>query len=268
VLSPRRELLALVGEMSVRIQPPSMPSGGAPGPAVGLDRFDGHIAMRTLSDGFGNKVSLKLQTVVLSVKGAHVSSEPRSDGAELNPRTRRVRRIVLDAAIEVLLENGVSEVTASRVAERAEVARTTVYRQWPDQASLLLATIGALTAPHHSSSSTGDLRSDLTRDLMNLRNRLVIREVRPVFGALAAYSARDEAFSAAQRHFVEQLIQPVVNGLQAARQRGDLHSGLDQQFEATLLAGPILHQYLLAHADVTDDFIEQIVARWFAATAS
>ncbi|MDG2114719.1 MAG: TetR/AcrR family transcriptional regulator [Actinomycetota bacterium] len=200
------------------------------------------------------------------MSGESGAEETGPDDTALNPRTRRVRRVILDAAIEVLLELGVGEVTAQRVAERAGVARTTIYRQWPDQPSLLLATIGALTAPHRPSTSTGDLRSDLTRDLTNLRHRLIVREVRPVFGALAAFSAKDQAFSAAQRLFVERLVEPVVNSLRAARQRGEVHGWLDDELEASLLAGPILHQYLLAHRDVTDEFIEEVVTRWFAAT--
>ena len=191
-------------------------------------------------------------------------SEPSPGEARLNPRTRRVRQAILDAAIEVLLGQGPQEVTASRVAERADVARTTVYRHWPDQSSLLLATIDALTAPHSPTSGFGCLADDLARTLENLRTRLVKREVRSVFGALAAHAARDEAFANAQRLFVEQITQPIVSALEAAQERGELAPGLDCQFEATLLAGPVLHQHLVRHDQVTDRFIDEITVRWFA----
>jgi AcrR family transcriptional regulator len=182
----------------------------------------------------------------------------------MNPRTRRVRQVILAAAFEALLADGAEHVTATRVAERADVARTTIYRHWPDQASLLLATIDAVTSPHHPPPDTGPLDSDLRSALENLRTRLVMRETRPVFGALASYAHHDEGFAAAQRRFVEQLVRPVAAVLEAARERGEVGGELDCRLEATLLAGPVLQHHLILHADIADGLIETVVARWLA----
>ena len=192
-------------------------------------------------------------------------SEPEPDIMRMNPRTRRVRQVILDAAVEVLLTDGAEHVTATRVADRADVARTTIYRHWPDQASLLLATIDAVTSPHHPPPNVGVLDSDLRSALKNLRTRLVTHETRPLFGALASRAHHDEGFAAAQRRFVEQLVRPVAAVLEAARDRGEVVGELDCQLEATLLAGPVLHHHLMLYADITDGLIEAVVARWLAA---
>lgn len=71
------------------------------------------------------------------------------------PRRRRVRQVIVDAAVEVMLTDGAEHMTAMLVADRTDVARTTIYRHWPDQASLLLATIDAVTFPHHSPPNVG-----------------------------------------------------------------------------------------------------------------
>ena len=193
-----------------------------------------------------------------------MSCETGAGEPRLNPRTRRVREAILATAIEVLLARGAHEVTASRVAEQADVARTTVYRHWPDQRSLLLATIDALTSPHDPTPNVGSLVADLRIVLEQLRTRLVAREVRSVFGALGAHAARDEAFSAAQRRFVHLLIQPAVGVLEEAQRRGELGPDIDCTFEATLLAGPVLHQHLALHDKITDGFIDEITRRWLA----
>ena len=187
---------------------------------------------------------------------------PDPANVRMNPRTRRVRQVILDAAVEVLLTDGAEQVTATRVATRADVARTTIYRQWPDQASLLLATIDALASPHHPPADVGELDLDLRSSLEGLRTRLVVRETRLVFGALASHSHHDEGFAAAQRRFVEQLVWPVTAVLEAARERGEVGRDMDCQLEAMLFAGPVLHHHLMLHADVTDELIEAVVARW------
>lgn len=179
-----------------------------------------------------------------------------------NPRTRRVRSLIMSTAIDVLLECGAQEVTAACIAERAEVARTTVYRHWPDQRSLLLGAIEALTTPHEVSEPSGPLADDVRNELERLRQRMIHRDVRKVFGALAAHAAQDEAFSDAQRLFVKQLTQPMVVAIEAAKRRGELDAGVDAEFEATLLAGPLLHQYLALHDELSDELLHEVAERW------
>ncbi len=194
-----------------------------------------------------------------------MASDTGTSEDRVNPRTVRVQQLILNTAIEVLLEQGAPEVTAHRVAERCEVARTTIYRYWPDQKTLLLATIDAMTAPHAATPSVDGLGDSLKLVLTLLRKRLDHRNVRSVFGAIAGHSSSDETFAAAQRRFVEQLTQPTVDCLAAAVARGELESDLDINLEAALLAGPIFHQHLFLFGEVTDRLIDQTVARWLDA---
>lgn len=195
---------------------------------------------------------------------APVATESKQDIERINPRTRRVRQVIIDAAVDVLFTDGAEHVTATRVAERADVARTTIYRHWPGQASLLLATIDAVTSPHHSTPELSVFDRDLRSTLQRLRTRLVVHETRAVFGALASHAYHDEGFAAAQRRFVEQLVQPVAALLETARDRGDVAEEMDCRLEATLLAGPVLHHHLMLRAEIPDELIDAVVGRWLA----
>ena len=193
-----------------------------------------------------------------------VAAETEIDRARMNPRSRRVRQAILDAAVDVLMTEGAEQVTISRVATRADVARTTIYRHWPDQADLLLSTIDAITSPHRPPPGVGVLDRDLRSALEMLRTRMVTHDTRLLFGALASRARHDEGFAGAQRRFVEQLVRPIAAVLEAARERGEIRADLDCQLEATLLAGPALHQHLMLHADISDTLIETVVARWLS----
>lgn len=181
-----------------------------------------------------------------------------------NPRTIRVRQTVLDAAIALLLDGGAAAVTATRVADETGVARTTIYRHWPDQANLLRATIEALVAPGHAPANTGDVEADLMTELTKLRTRLVTRKVRPVFAALIDYATRDESFLPAQHRFVEGIIRPTRNVVEEAQQRGELPSSLDCSVAVISLAGPLVYQFLVMGKDIEDDLIEGTVAQFIA----
>ena len=189
---------------------------------------------------------------------------PNQENERENPRTTRVRQVILDAAIQLLVQHGAGEVTATRIAEATGVARTTIYRQWPDQADLLLATVETLMVPDGRTPSTGDLDDDLRTALMNLRLRLAVREVRPVFAALVDLVSRDDAFISSQRTFITGLMQQTTDVLDAAQQRGALPDHLNIDVAAATLAGPLLHQFLVMRADVGEDLVEAVLTQFSA----
>lgn len=185
-----------------------------------------------------------------------------SDNEKVNPRTSRVQRVILDAAIELFFEQGANGVTAARIAEKTGVARTTIYRHWPDQPSLILATIDAMVAADFSAPDTGDFEADLTSAVTRIRTRIVKRPVRLVYGALVDQAVHHDAFAGALRRFTEALTAEVVVVLATAQERGDLSTELDTKAAAAMLAGPLLHQHVLMLDTIPDDLINEIVTQF------
>src|SRR5271154_5025050 len=63
-------------------------------------------------------------------------SDTQPDGTT-DPRVERSRMVVLRAAVEELADVGYGAFTIESVAARARVAKSTIYRHWPDKLSLL-----------------------------------------------------------------------------------------------------------------------------------
>lgn len=181
-----------------------------------------------------------------------------------NPRTARVRKVVLDAAVGLLVEHGAGEVTATRIAQDTGVARTTIYRHWPDQSDLLLDTIDSLVAPHSPTTATDDLEADLIAALSNLRARMTKRPFRQVFAALLGHANQDRSFVAAQKRFVNGVLQPINDALTAAVDRHDLPSSVDVPEACAALAGPLFHQHVMLRAGIDDHLITNTVRRFLA----
>lgn len=181
-----------------------------------------------------------------------------------NPRTTRVRQIILRSAVELLAEHGANEVTASRIAQETGVARTTIYRHWPDQSSLLLDTVNTVVSPHAPTVVTDDLAADLTTALTNLRTRMTKRPFRQIFAALLTYANHDRTFVAAQQRFVNGVLQQVHDILTAGIDRGELPASLDIAESSASLAGPLFHQHVMLQERITDDVIARTVHRFLA----
>ena len=65
-------------------------------------------------------------------------------------------------------------------------------------------------------------------------------------------------------NFIDQITQPLLDTLEAAQERGDLDASVDCEFEATMLAGPLLHEHLVAHRDIMVRLVDTTASRWLA----
>src|SRR5258708_36015183 len=107
------------------------------------------------------------------IMGGRVSeTERRSSSSAMDrgpdPRVMRSRQAALSTVQEILAEQGWTGVTPVAVAARSGVGRTTLYRHWPDGASLIHDAIDQLIGQARSPRS-GELRAALISEVNALR---------------------------------------------------------------------------------------------------
>ena len=176
-----------------------------------------------------------------------------------NPRTTRVRQIIVDSAAGLLIREGATAVTAVRIAEDTGVARTTIYRHWRKTTALLLDAIDRVVRPHVPTRITDNLEADLLAALSNLRMRMTKNPFRLVFTALLDHANRDRDLVAAQRRFANGILQPIRDIITAALQRGDLPSTVDVETASAQLAGPLFLQHVMLRTTISDELIRQTI---------
>lgn len=184
-----------------------------------------------------------------------------------NPRTARVRKIVLDAAAELLIEEGHYAVTPQQVSKATGVARSTIYRHWPDPVTLLLDAIDSVLGPHHTEPIIGDVHSDLVNALTNLRLRLRRHPFREMFAALLDHASRSPEFVVAQRRFVTAVAGPLSNVVIAAIDSGDVHPTTNPDEAVAQLTGPVFYKHVMQHAPTSDALIENTVRGFLSTNA-
>ena len=81
------------------------------------------------------------------------------------PRSVATRERARVAAYELLCERGFAAVTYEAVATRAGVARTTLYRHWPDRAALVVDAFFTATAEQLSFAESGSAREDFRQQI-------------------------------------------------------------------------------------------------------
>ena len=94
------------------------------------------------------------------------------------PRSDEARRKALDAARELIVEKGVVNLTIEDVAARSGVAKTTIYRHWPERTALIVDTVNAMFE-HLRTPDTGSLRGDLEAFFGAVMQHRPLRQRRP-----------------------------------------------------------------------------------------
>jgi AcrR family transcriptional regulator len=190
-------------------------------------------------------------------------SEPTvtEKSARGRPRSEKARQAILDAAIELLLAQGLEAVSMDEVAQRAGVSKATIYRWWPTKQTL------ALDALYHewdtfrpSLPDTGSLRADLLAIIRPWIRRARKRPYARVVGALVEETHTDPAFARLyHERFVNPRRDPARAVLRRAIERGQIAEETDIELTLDLIYGALFHRLLHAHAPLSNRFVENVI---------
>ncbi|MCP3976426.1 MAG: TetR/AcrR family transcriptional regulator [bacterium] len=183
--------------------------------------------------------------------------------ASEDPRIAHTRKVVLAAAIDLLKSEGHEAVTPLRIAERTGIARTTIYRHWPERRDLIADAIEE-HKPDWGIESCGDLSADLTMYLGKMVARLTSGPLPQFFVTLIERAEHDEEFADMHCRMAEHRSQPIVAVLEAAIARGELPKDLDVPAAIAAINGPVFYRRLITREPLTDSFIATIVDGFLA----
>ena len=174
-----------------------------------------------------------------------------------DPRWRRSREAMLNAARVLLVRDGPPGVTHQRVAQEAGVGRATVYRHWPQPEQLLLEAMSGVELPFFLNLAA-PVRPWLRVQLRKLAGELAMPAVVAVSATLRYQDGEDPQVAARRARLIGTMIDRLDAALTLAVAEGELDAAPDPDDAAAMLIGP-LNFRLGMQADVSDELIEQVI---------
>lgn len=165
---------------------------------------------------------------------------------QIDPRVERTRAAVHRATLEVLAARGSGGLTIDAVASAAGVARTTIYRHWPDVRTLVVDALRARSTQPPPAGEPGRAR------VRTIVAHLVEAMQDPLLPALLDAAARD----------------PELHALLQAdgdRRRAGLTRALDEagapepELAAQAVAGAVLYQRLVGGPPIDPEALTDFV---------
>jgi AcrR family transcriptional regulator len=173
-----------------------------------------------------------------------------------DPRIAHTRARVLRAARELIAEEGFAGATIEKIAERSGVARSTVYRRWPDPSAIYVEAFLPFAREEWAEwVPTGDLAADLTAYLTEVASRLNDPQYASALLALLDRAARDPVFDEIHRTNILQQGSRVPEIIEAGKRSGAIRADIDDDVAILAVRSPLLFLRLVERRTLTPELI-------------
>ncbi len=181
------------------------------------------------------------------------------------PRSSAADQAILDATVALFAELGYEGLTIEAVADRAGVAKSTIYRRYTDKAELLLAAVECSTPGDGAAPDTGSLADDLYLVARNLRRVLTSTDAGRTLPATLAAMARHPALAHAHQAFLSRRRKAALAAVERGIERGEIAPGTDPDLLVDSVAGPIFYRIFVRHSAIDDRTLRTLVDAAIAA---
>jgi AcrR family transcriptional regulator len=173
-------------------------------------------------------------------------------------RSARVRRAVFEATLALVAERGYGALAVEAVAVAAGVNKTTVYRNWPTKAALVLAALSDRSESMIRTETTGDPERDLVSFLAS-----VAASISSPLGQALVIATLNEAHDPELRRTRDEFWRHRFDAARelvgAAIAAGLLPEGTDADAVIERLIGPVFLRVFITGAAVDEAFIHATV---------
>jgi AcrR family transcriptional regulator len=164
---------------------------------------------------------------------------------------------VLAAAMDEMNARGYDGLSVDRVAERAGVAKTTIYRRWPSKAELVVAMVAGLRNAVRFEPGD-DPRGDLTALVTTIAATLQAIPTTLV-ADLAAAAAREPRVGESVRALWSERHAAVTAVIARAQTDGLLPAHADPRVVVDQLVGPLYYRLLITGEPIDPAYVRALV---------
>lgn len=185
---------------------------------------------------------------------------PRAMAIEEKPLVRGEPIVVkvLEATAEEIALSGYAALTLERVAARAGVNRTTIFRRWPTKKDLVLATMNRMTEQVRFDWDYGSLRADLA-ELIAVATRTVFAPGMVGMHKMMVEARGDAELGELARCIRDEKHDAAFALLARAEKRGEFRKDLDKELFLESLMGMLFAKVVFRHEPITSEFTRHML---------
>ncbi|MBF4573876.1 TetR/AcrR family transcriptional regulator [Herbiconiux sp. VKM Ac-1786] len=169
---------------------------------------------------------------------------------------------ILDAAIEVLAEEGYDGMTMEMVAARAKAGKATLYRRWPSKGELVVDAVACMKSRDldvDNLPDTGTLRGDLVAMIKPRTLEEADRKMQVMAGLMSVLSRSPELVDAINSAIVAPRAEVNRRLLERAIARGEISAEVDIATIALVAPSMTAYRLLVTQRPVDREYLLSII---------
>jgi AcrR family transcriptional regulator len=182
-----------------------------------------------------------------------------SGGEGLDPRIVVSRERVLTTTLELLTEDGLDDLTIDDISRRSGVAKTTIYRHWPNRSALVIDACSRMTDGEGAPPDTGSLEGDVRAILTNIAELLATARWSSIVPSIVDAAEHDPAFADIHGRIQRGHAAPLIVAVDRAVLRKEIPSTADAPAIAAALLGPLFYRRWFSREQIDAKFLELII---------
>ncbi|WP_308726763.1 TetR/AcrR family transcriptional regulator [Clavibacter sp. VKM Ac-2542] len=177
-------------------------------------------------------------------------------------RPERVRA-VLDAATDMLIEQGYAALTIDKVAARAHASKATIYKSWPTKTDLICAVAADVTlvpVPEQPlERSSADALTDIAEAVVSVTRG---RNGRLLLALHEASRAEPRIAEAVSTHLVTPQHEAIATAIRSLQQQSRVANGIDPAVASRVISSVIIDRALVSGQPLEGDELRRVVTQW------
>jgi AcrR family transcriptional regulator len=169
---------------------------------------------------------------------------------------------ILDAALDVLAEEGFDGMTIDMVAARAKAGKATLYRRWPSKTELVIDAVACMKNSdinYDNLPDTGTLRGDLIAMIKPPSIRDAEKKLRVMAGLISLLARNPELAEVARVAVIAPRAELNRVFLQRAIDRGEIRADIDIATIANISPSMVTYRTMMLAKPVDREFLISII---------
>jgi len=198
-------------------------------------------------------------------QAASPGAGPGTSGtATPDPRVLVSRERVLTTTLDLLTETGLAELTIDDISRRSGVAKTTIYRHWPNRSAIVIDACSRMTDAQEAPPDTGSLDGDLRAILTGIAGLLGTARWSSILPSIVDAAEHDPEFASIHSRIQRGHAAPLRAALDRAALRGEIPPAADRNAIAAALLGPLYYRRWFSREQIDAEFVDMLIGNTIA----
>ena len=173
------------------------------------------------------------------------------------PRSEHARKAILDATRKLLVRTSLAQLSIEAIAKKAGVGKTTIYRWWPNKATVAMEAFLEQPGIQNIVPTTATASEAVTRQLDSLIRQLRGQNGRIIAGIIAESQADATVLDLLYEKFLKERVEVLYGLIERGQQSGEFNVNMDSDIAIDMLLGPLFLRVLSGEHGIDNNFAEK-----------